>query len=252
MDPKVRQTFLFKWHKYFPGAELPITFEYTDEERQATTALASQEARCLIAMLRRVRAGESLSFSTKSFGCAGGRFYTGYSPRLRTDIAEFLSCGRGQELEGERYKKNPEVAAMALREVPWYEAPAAHLVAKRFDMLEEADEPAVVVFFATPDVLAGLFTLCGYDEPGLNDGAITPFGSGCASVVQYPFVESRREHPRAVIGLFDISARPYVGPNELSFAVPWKKFSAMVANMEESFLITHTWEQVRERIAGER
>ena len=51
-----------------------------------------------------------------------------------------------------------------------------------------------------------------------------------------------------MIGLFDISARPYVARDVLSFAVPFKKFVSMVDNMEESFLITETWGKIQKRI----
>jgi len=44
-------------------------------------------------------------------------------------------------------------------------------------------------------------------------------------------------------------ARPYVVKKiRLSFAVPWQKFTTMVANMEESFLITGTWSELKKRI----
>ena len=114
-------------------------------------------------------------------------------------------------------------------------------------MLFEEDEPEVVIFFAKPDVLAGLFTLAGFDSEDMN-GTITPFGSGCASIVQYPLAESHKEKPKAVLGMFDVSARPFVQENVLSFAVPFKRFEKMISFMEESFLITESWEKVRKRI----
>lgn len=43
------------------------------------------------------------------------------------------------------------------------------------------------------------------------------------------------------MGMFDISARPYVGDNILSFAIPITKFERMADNMDESFLTTDTW-----------
>jgi hypothetical protein len=47
-----------------------------------------------------------------------------------------------------------------------------------------------------------------------------------------------------VIGMFDISARPCVPRETLTFAVPMNKFISMIGNMEESFLITRSWEKV--------
>jgi hypothetical protein len=77
---------------------------------------------------------------------------------------------------------------------------------------------------------------------------IAPFGSGCASIVQYPYLEARSARPRAVIGMFDISARPYIGKDRLSFAASMSKFKRMVDNMEESFLITPSWVKIQKRI----
>ncbi len=130
---------------------------------------------------------------------------------------------------------------------PPVKAPGRFIVFKRWDKLDASDNPEVVVFFAPPDVLSGLFTLASYDESAQNM-VIAPFGSGCASIVQYPFMEIKSERPRAVIGLFDVSARPFVPPDVLTFAAPMSKFVRMVADMEESFLITPSWVKIQKRI----
>ena len=66
--------------------------------------------------------------------------------------------------------------------------------------------------------------------------------------MQYPYLEKDSARPRAVIGMFDVSARPYVPKETLTFAVPMNKFIRMVANMEESFLITRSWAKVKKRM----
>jgi hypothetical protein len=120
-------------------------------------------------------------------------------------------------------------------------------VFKRWDDLEAQDEPAVVIFFSPADVLAGLFTLANFDEVD-PQGVIAPFGSGCSSIVYHPYQELDSDRPRAVLGMFDVSARPCVEPDVLTFAVPWPKFVRMVGQMDESFLITGSWGRVRARI----
>ena len=50
--------------------------------------------------------------------------------------------------------------------------------------------------------------------------------------------EGKTDRPRAILGMFDVSARPYVPADTLSFAVPMAKFQRMIDNMEESFLTT--------------
>ena len=80
---------------------------------------------------------------------------------------------------------------------------------------------------------------------------IAPFSSGCGSIIGYPLVEGGNSDPKAVIGMFDSSARPYVGENTLTFAAPIGKFKEMVEDMDESFLTTATWERIRNRIRRE-
>jgi hypothetical protein len=96
-------------------------------------------------------------------------------------------------------------------------------------------------------VLSGLFTLAGFDSADPL-GVIAPFCAGCAAIVQYPYLEGRSERPRAVLGMFDVSARPYVPAETLSFTVPWPLFLRMVDNAAESFLITDSWKKVRSRL----
>ena len=251
MQLKFRDQFLAKWKEHFAGAELPLTFQYTDNGIQAEPALPSGRERCFIHMLQHVRAGHSLRFFARSFACGGAKYYTGFTNHLRADINEFLSCGEG-EVKGERYKQSPELAALSLAQMPWYDAPAQHLVFKRWDKLDEHDEPEVVIFFATPDILAGLFTLAGFDEPNALDNVISPFGSGCASIIQFPYAEVLAGRNRAVIGMFDVSARPWVNHRTLSFAVGMARFERMVNNMSESFLTTPAWAQVRKRIREDK
>jgi hypothetical protein len=107
----------------------------------------------------------------------------------------------------------------------------------------------VAIFFATPDVLSGLFTLAGYDEENPNNVITAPFGAGCATMIDYPLRELESGRSRPVFGMFDVSARPCLSANLLSFAVAWPKLVRMVANMDESFLITRSWDKVKARIS---
>jgi hypothetical protein len=61
-------------------------------------------------------------------------------------------------------------------------------------------------------------------------------------------LESEKENPRAILGMFDPSARSCVPKDTFSFTIPIKKFERMVGYIEESFLITETWQEVRKRI----
>lgn len=247
MDVVLQDRFVELWSRYFEGAELPFCLFYSDDEKYDEFLRPAPEHLCVVAQLNLVRRGETLAVTEESVGCFGGRKYLGFSDEVRPNFEYFLSCGIPGEMEGERYKKTPELVREVVEEWPSFEAPARYAVFKRWDRLQEDDRPAVVIFYAPPPVLSGLFTLSNFDETDPN-AAISPFGAGCATIVQWPYMEGQRDHPRSVLGMFDVSARPCVPTSTLSFATPMEKFRAMVEDMEESFLITESWQKVRGRI----
>jgi len=247
MNMEIKAKFTKLWGKYFNDAELPVTFYYRDNAEQAELAQPGTISRCVIGAIAEVRKGRSFALNANSVGCFGGRKYLGFTERIRPDFAYFLSCGIPGKMEGERYKKSPELVQKIVKNWPNFKAPAPFIVFKRWDNLTQADEPEVIIFFVPPDVLAGLFTLANYDLSEPN-GVFTPMGSGCSSIVSYPYLEKDSQHPRAVIGMFDPSARPFMPEDILSFSLPMKRFAAMVENMEASFLITDTWRTLQQRI----
>ncbi len=247
MDMGLKDKFITLWKKYFNNAELPLTFYYTDTEGRAELAAPGSIPRCVIGAVSGIRKGQPLCFAAESIGCFGGKRYLGFSEKLAPDFEYFLSCGIPGKLEGERYKKSPDIVRELVKNAPVFKAPARFIVFKRWDMLESEDEPDVVIFFAKPDVLSGLFTLANYEESDPN-GVFAPMGAGCNTIVQQPYLEIGKKRPRGVIGMFDVSARPHVGKDELTFSVPMEKFVNMVENMDESFLITDSWKKVQRRI----
>ncbi len=241
MNKSDRERFESKWRKYFGDAELPIAVFYSDDYVGDTDAKGYRGHSCVIEELSVVRDGRTLALTSDDIGCMGGRKYLGFSPEVEMeDFKHFLSCGIPGKLEGERYKKSPELVEESAKHTPPLVAPKKAIVFKRWDRLTDDDDPEVVVFFATMDVLSGLFTLANFDEAEPN-GVICPFGSGCSSMVYHPYMELDSRRPRCVIGMFDISARPYVGEDVLTFAAPFSKFVRMVDNMDESFLTTDSW-----------
>jgi hypothetical protein len=251
MDMRLKEKFIELNGKYFNSAALPITFYYSDTGQLADVVRPGTPSRCVVGALVEVRNGHSVSFDADSIGCFGGRRYLGFDEALRPDFEYFLSCGIPGKMEGERYKKSPELVAETMKNWPRLRAPKPFIIFKRWDSLSQDDDPDVVIFFAQPDVLAGLFTLANFDQSQL-EGVISPMGSGCSSIVAYPYLEKDSPHPRAIIGMFDPSARPYVPKDTLSFAVPMKRFVTMIENMEESFLGTRTWGKLRKRILPAR
>jgi uncharacterized protein (DUF169 family) len=247
MQPTIVESFFPRWEKYFPGAALPIGYYYSDRIIEKDKKDTVNTDRCLIGNLNRVQEGHSFVYDAHSPGCSGGKRYSGFSRNLRPNFEYFLSCGIPGKLEGERYKKSPQLVETYLKIHPPFEAPGKYLVFKRLDKFTAGERPIAVIFFATPDVLAGLFALANYDRADPH-GVICPMGSGCASVINYPLEEARAENPGCVLGMFDVSARPCISKEKLTFTIPIQRFEQIVQYMDESFLITKSWDQVRQRI----
>jgi len=248
MNQLLKSEFITQWKKYFPNSNLPIALFYSNELHQAEPAKSSASHHCIIADITRVFGGKSLAFNATIINCGGGLRYCGFADSLRPNFEYFLSYGIEGKMEGERYKKDPQTVLELMKNAPRMKAPATWLIAKPFDNLGVDDNPEVILFFATPDVLAGLFTLANFDRPDLY-GVKTPFSAGCGSIIQYPILENNSENPDCILGMFDSSARPYVQAGILSFAIPMKRFETLVGYMDESFLTTGTWKVMKKRIS---
>lgn len=251
MNDLLKSDFISRWKKYFPGAPMPIALFYSDELHNTQPAKKNASHQCMIADITQVFNGKSFAFNAANIGCGGGLRYCGFADSLRPDFEYFLSYGIEGKMEGERYKKDPETVLELMKNAPKLKTPATWLIAKPFEKLEANDNPEIVLFYATPDVLAGLFTLANFDRSDLY-GVKVPFSAGCGSIIQYPLLENRSDNPDCILGMFDSSARPYVPDGTLSFAIPMKRFEKLVGFMDESFLTTETWKVMKKRISGKK
>jgi hypothetical protein len=247
MDISFRDHFRSQWVKYFGKAELPIVFYYTDEPLGCEIVAESKKWSCIICELASVRKGRSLAWDSSSLGCSGAKRYLGFSDTIRPGFDYFLSCGIEGQIEGERYIRTPELVNSLMEKMSGINITGKYIVFKRWDKLEEYDNPDVLIFFASPDVLSGLFTLANFDQDE-PDTTVAPFGSGCASIVYHPYIQKDKTRQHTILGMFDVSARPCVAKDLLTFALPIKKFRSMVSYMDESFLITESWKKVSDRL----
>ena len=245
MEIVKRDKFINLWAKYFNHAELPVTFQYSAENHGIPVSETPDGHRCVISQLLKVRRGESICMQANSVTCVGGKRYLLYNdsmpPRFECYISHY------PDGKGERYKAKPDQVNTFWDNLPKLPTKGDHLIFKRWDYLEEIDQPDAVIFFATPDVLSGLFTLTCFDSTA-EDAVIAPFGAGCTNIVYFPYREQINGTGRAVMGLFDPSARKCAKSDLVTFSVPITKFMAMIDQMEESFLITDTWTIIQRRI----
>ncbi|MGE5190406.1 MAG: DUF169 domain-containing protein [Gemmatimonadota bacterium] len=231
--------------------EFPVLFRYVDELPRGTLLPPEGARTCLFALLATTRAeGRPVALSAAHHGCPGGGYYLGFLGAPREGIEHFLSCGIPGKMEGERYLKTPELARARIAQAPVRPAPGKFGLFTRADAPPYGEKPEAVIFFANPDQVAGLHMLAGFDRA--DDAVVAPFSSGCGAIVTLPLAEAARTPQRAVLGLFDPSARPFVEPDLLTFAVPYAMFERMAGNAGESFLTRPTWGAIRRRISGPR
>ncbi len=227
--------------------DFPLGVYYTNEKPEGLTAKPGTHV-CMIGLLQNaVKKGETVYFDKDHFGCPGGAYYMGLTGAIRPNIEYFLSCGIPGEMEGERYIKRPEKAREYFGKMKPRRAPASYCVFKPLEQFDENEKPEVVSFFAPPDLLSGLFTLTNYSLE-VTDAVEAPFGSGCSSIVTYPLKEAEKKEPRAILGMFDVSARPMVGKEILTFSMPYSLFLTLIENVKGSFLETESWKKVLHRI----
>jgi hypothetical protein len=245
MEPTIKTSFIDKWGKYFSESELPIACYYSDDLNDAKFPDAPKPNKhgltCLFSQLAPVRRGKARAFNQDNLGCWGSKGLLGFIPAGADEqTTDFL-------VNVERYKKSHTHVKAMFENSPPLKAKKKYLIFKRWDSLTENDDPQVVFFFCTPDVLSGLHGLANYDTMTPH-GVMTPFCSGCEMLVAFPMKELESDDPRAVIGLLDPSARACVKPNLLSFSIPWPKFLTMLENMDDCFLNTYVWEKIHKRL----
>ena len=227
--------------------ESPLGAYYTNDKPDGVTAKTGIHM-CMIGLLQNARKkGKTVYFDKDHFGCPGGAYYMGFLESPRPNIEYFLSCGIPGELEGERYIKTPELAREFFARMKPRPAPATYCVFKPIEHFEGDEKPEVIIFFALPDILSGLFTLTNYALEN-TDAVYSPFSSGCGTILTRPLKEAEKDQPRAVLGMFDVSARPMVEKDVLTLAMPYSIFLRLLENVSGSFLETESWKKVRQRI----
>ena len=150
----------------------------------------------MIGLLQNARKkGETVYFDKSHFGCPGGAYYMGFFESPRPNIEYFLSCGIPGEMEGRTiYEEAPERAREYFSKTIPRRAPATYCVFKPIDNFRVVQNQRLLHFFASPDVLSGLFTLTNYALER-TDAVYAPFSSGCGTILTYPLKEAERNNP---------------------------------------------------------
>jgi uncharacterized protein (DUF169 family) len=254
------------------ATEEPFGIFYTDTEPEEGLSpkprrlpAAEEEARgevdfgaifadfsCVMGYVWRARRQKTAAyFDRERQGCLGGAFYLGYlKPQLNV-IAHYVSSGIPGVMEGERFMASPEDIRRFFQTIDPRPAPGRFCVFKPLSQFSAGETPEVVAFFGRPEMISGLHTLAAF-VTGDPEVVAAPFGADCSFVLTWPLRYLSQGKLRAVLGGWDPSARRYHRPDELSFAMPWELFQAMMGRWPESFLTTDTWAGVKKKIAHSR
>ena len=256
----------------------PVAVVLADEKPETALQFKPGKWGCVMFLFANAAKGRTAAFDAQTYGCWGGGVGLGFGnayeqfPGGVGCFSRFLSSGNkqseqgrqvgealagaaGQEfaddfLEGERYVKNPELVEEWLADLPITQIDSRYVLFKPLrDTDPEAEQPENVVFTVDADQLSALVILANYAGKGMDNVTI-PWAAGCQTIGIVPWHEAASEHPRAVVGLTDISARKNIrnllGAEYLSFAMPWKMFLEMESNVEGSFLERPTWQSLQE------
>lgn len=260
----------------------PVALIFSDEKPEGAKEFKQGKWACVMWLLAAAAKGKTAAASVKTCGCWGGGVGLGFGNLYETwpggieCFYYFLSTGnesweRGRQtiekvrpflrdealdqfIHGERYVKTPEMVKKFVECLPITQIPTTYVVFKPLDQVDASREtPEVIIFLADPDQLSALVVLANYAAGG-NENVIIPYAAGCQTIGIYPYRESRSDHPRAVVGLTDLSARDNIksqlGDNLMTFTAPWKLFRDMEDNVEGSFLERGTWKKLAEGKEG--
>ena len=241
-----------------PDGYGPKAGEIFTREREATGKINWQNAfgnnfSCVLGNTWLARKKKKAAWlSHEECGCMGGGYYAGlYAPYLETNVG-YVSTGiPGTHIEGEHYMPSRESMHTFMQDCAPPPAPAKYCILKPLELFADEESLLVVVFFVRPEVLTGLTNLASYTV-GSHHAVASPFGAACTNIIGWPLVYASRGVECAVLGGFDISARKFMKPDELTFAVPLGLYQKMLDCMETSALPRSGWESARKKVMKSR
>ena len=228
-----------------------------------TTAVCDLDAdprarNCVIPLLMKASEGQIISMDEKSCNCAGGAtgccFGDGFA-RFDPSIAKLLSQGYGEDApasmpafmkDGERFFCTEEVAERFRNALPYSEKAYPRIVFAPMSRWAQIGAPDLVYLFVSPDQLGALVSmLCSHN--GEINNTVAPYCSACQSIM-FGAEQMEKEHPMAVMGLFDISQRYQPLADMLSLTMPYSRWADLSCDLDKSCLTSHSWRNIEKRL----
>ncbi|MFA4876801.1 MAG: DUF169 domain-containing protein [Methanoregula sp.] len=259
----------------------PVAIVWTDKKPEKALEFKQGVWSCVMWLFAKVaKEGRTAVFSRDTTTCAGGAMGLGFgrpfdrhASRTEEGFCSFLSNGvegatdkttynaiidqsfddRHKKMltEGERFFKHPAIVRNFLANLPVYDAKDGFIVMKPVDEVKDGEDVRSIVFVANADQIAALSTLANYGTGNIREGIFVAAGAaGCQAMGVCTYAEDKTDHPRAVVGLTDLSARWAVrttlGKDVLTFSVPFTLYQEMEKNVAGSFLELDLWKEIRD------
>jgi len=221
---------------------------FSDEKPLNAIELKKKGSGCIVPLILKASTGIPLVFAEESTGWPCSAFYLGFQDTIFEGIEYFLSNKDDFWRPCERFIQNPGLAKTLIDNILPVKPEKHYLVIKPLEDFLPHEEPETALFFVNPDQLSALVFLSHYDAPGSMDRVLAPFASACMALVTLPLKLARKKNEKAVMGLFDISARTRMPSDLLSFAMPYSFLKRIAEILPESFVSTYNWATIKERI----
>jgi uncharacterized protein (DUF169 family) len=232
-----------KFEKYKPCGVF-----FSNEKPADALELKKKGNGCIVPLILKASTGVTLVVGEDSTGWPCSAFYLGFQDTIFEGIEYFLSNKDDFWRPCERFIQNPVLAKAFVDNVNAVKPDKKYVVVKPLEDFSANEEPESVLFFVNADQLSALVTLCHFDSPGSFDRVFAPFSSSCMALVTLPLKLARNKEDKAVMGNFDIAARTRMPADLLSFAMSYQFLKKLAGFLPDSFVTTHNWATIRERI----
>lgn len=230
-----------------------VGHHYQDSKPDKSIGFKKNNGGCLISMIYASAKGQIVAIDKESAGWNCSGYYLGYRDKIFDGIDLFLSHGPCELIgrEPERFIKTPELAK------EWVDSMrSTHLETRTgvfMPMNQYTDDirPEIVVMLLKPDQISAMVFLAHYDNPMHKDIISTGFMSSCVACVTQPLKDAREGLQKITWGHHDPAARSRLPKELMSLAMPVYMLEKMDEYLDETFIRTHIWHDLRKRNASE-
>ena len=253
----------------------PVAILWSNTKPEGALQIKPHFQTCIMPFFAQVAMkGKTAVFDRETYGCPGARaglgFGNGYYDAFRGAGVEFMAAffvkgkessknpeaycalvqhiperDRAKFVYGERLHKNTEKAKRFMTaDLPITDIAEKYVIFTPLSKVKDGDQPVVVIFLADPLQITGLVTLVGAIREGTDPVRVPPMAA-CQQIGAFVYEEAKKEHPRAVLGYTDLSARENVGKtipaNMFTFAVPFSLFEEMEEEAKDGVFDGPIW-----------